>query len=153
MRSFHNIVVVAVLAALAVVNAQGQKEVVTDRTVPISHKFSELAEGPYPSASSLEKRAGLCTDISYPISCTGGCCRYSCSKYGSGCGCDLTEKECSDGGCCPLLSTCSPNNKCTTITYGGSGGSGGNSKNSAIKHRSSGAVAALMAMGAVFANA
>ncbi|KAF9290150.1 hypothetical protein BGZ68_007853 [Mortierella alpina] len=152
MRSFHKVVVVAALAVLAIGSVQGQKEVVTDRTVPGGQKFSELAEGPYPSASNLEKRAGLCTDISYPISCTGGCCKWSCSKYGSGCGCDIGEKECSDGGCCSLLATCSPNNKCTTIVYGGgSGGSG--SKSSASKHRSSGAVAALMAMGAVFANA
>ncbi|KAF9959424.1 hypothetical protein BGZ72_009685 [Mortierella alpina] len=149
MRSFHKVIVVAALAVLAVVNAQEQKEVLTDRTAPGSQKLSELAQGPYPSAEGLEKRAGLCTDLTYPISCTTVCCRYSCSKYGSGCGCDLGEKECSDGGCCPLLATCSANNKCTTIVYGGGSGS----KSSGNKHRSSGAVAALMAMGAVFANA
>ncbi|CAO3574705.1 unnamed protein product [Mortierella alpina] len=149
MRSFQKVVVVAALAVLAVVSAQEQKEVVTDRTVPNSQKLSELAQGPYPSASNLEKRAGLCTDITYPVACNGVCCKFSCSKYSSGCGCDLGETECSDGGCCPLLATCSPGNKCTKFVYGG--GSGG-SKSSATQHRSSGAVAALMAMGAVFAN-
>ncbi|KAG0366026.1 hypothetical protein BGZ54_005920 [Gamsiella multidivaricata] len=134
-----------------------QKQVIEiDRQFPSSqvNSLSQLAQGPYPSGetlaeaapNTLEKRdcTSGCCEPGYTKPCGNYCCSsFSCSKYGSGCGCDLGQIECSDGGCCPLLSTCTAGNKCLTHTTGGFGSPG---------LSASGALSVVLAMGAVFAN-
>ncbi|KAF9433227.1 hypothetical protein BGZ76_009716 [Entomortierella beljakovae] len=130
------------MAMIATVQAQEVTRDVTDRGVSA---FPAVAEG----VLGISKRAG-CTDPVYSLECGELCCKtLSCSKSGSGCGCPIDNPiECTDGsgGCCPILYSCAPNNKCSKTIFGG---------DSETTRRSSaaGAMAVVVAMAGVFANA
>ncbi|KAF9202989.1 hypothetical protein BGZ49_006901 [Haplosporangium sp. Z 27] len=149
-------VALSVALAMLFVSVIAQAQETFPRTNPnLGTKLNVLAVGPYSSGigETLEKRACTsgCCDPVYSLPCGQLCCKtLTCSLSGTSCGCAAGSFECSDGsgGCCPYMSTCAPNNMCKTTTFGGSG------KNSAVSGKaSSGAMAAAIAMAAVFVNA
>ncbi|KAF8986369.1 hypothetical protein BGZ46_005554 [Entomortierella lignicola] len=148
-------IALSVALAMLFVSVNAQAQETFPRTNPnLGTKLNVLAVGPYSSGigETLEKRACTsgCCDPVYSLPCGQLCCKtLTCSLSGTSCGCAAGSFECSDGsGCCPYLSTCAPNNMCKTTTFGGSG------KNSAVSGKaSSGAMAAAIAMAAVFVNA